>query len=149
MQFHIDDNDLGTDTHVWHTINVFDEEGNFIERVTHFDTETLLCTFGKRRQVVAAGFCFCPGYEHGYNELMRFLPAGLRPFVVTDLFNEHGDFVDEDGRRERTKAFIERYLEKVPKGHLERRTCKSIDCKVCHPAALYATPVVDKINAHS
>ena len=133
MKFDIESKSEGTDISMYHSINVFDENGNVLERVFHFDTETLLCTFGKRRQVVAAGFCFCPSYEHSYNELLRFLPAGLRSFVVTDLFDEHGEFVDEAACKERTRAFIDNYLARVPKGHLERRQCKSRECTMCYP----------------
>lgn len=133
MKFDIGSKSEGTDISMYHSINIFDENGNVLERVTHFDTETLLCTFGKRRQVVAAGFCFCPSYEHGYNELLRFLPAGLRSFVVTDLFDEHGEFVDKEACKESTQAFIDNYLARVPKGHLERRQCKNSDCTICYP----------------
>jgi len=141
MKFDMNDRSIGTDNHIWHTINVFDEEGKILDRVTQFDTETLLCTFGTRRQVVAAGFCFCPGYEHGYNELVRFLPAGLRLFIVTGLFDEEGNFVEGDQREKCTKEFIDNYLKTVPKGHTERRVCKNSNCSACHPAA-------NKMSAH-
>jgi hypothetical protein len=135
MKFDINDKKGGTDTNIWHGANVFDEEGKILDRVTQFDTETLLCTFGARRQVVAAGFCFCPGYEHGYNELVRFLPAGLRPFIVTGLLDDEGNFAEADLRAQRTKEFIDNYLKTVPKGHTERRECKNTQCLVCYPGA--------------
>ncbi len=123
----------GTDISMYHSIKIFDENGNVLDRVLHFDTETLLCTFGKRRQVVAAGFCFCAAYEHDYNELLRFLPAGLLPFVVTDVFDENGDYVDKKFHKKRVDAYIANYLDSVPKGHLEKRKCKSDGCTMCYP----------------
>ena len=99
-----------------HFIRMFDHQGNDIERVCWFNTETLECRIGStepQRRVIAAGFCFVPPDDNAFQRVCYFIPAGLLPFVV-NIMQWGGDWEISASYVGAWQRWIQNYLGKLP-----------------------------------
>lgn len=86
-----------------HGITVCDEQGEPINRVYKFDTETYLCWMRNGKRAVAAAYAVFPVDGEHMQRCLDSLPDSMLPHVFPGLVK---DEPDAEKRLERNKRFI-------------------------------------------
>ena len=93
------------DNNAIHGITIFDEEGEPLNRVIEFDTETYLCKLNGGGRAIAAGFVIPCNDHKSLKRFMGTLPDILQQFIC---YAEEGDDLEKLVREHVDQQLVQR-----------------------------------------